>query len=107
MSDAAVTTALSGKDGAVRLALRVQPGARRSAVIGMYGDRLRVAVRAPPVDGKANAEVIKLIAGLLGLPKRAVVVCAGLSSRDKALRIDGQRAELERVLRAALPVEVG
>ena len=101
-----MTQALSGKDGAVRLALRVQPGARRSAIVGMQGDRLRVAVRAPPVDGKANAEVIKLVAGLLGLPKRAVALCAGAASRDKALRIDALRSEVERTLVAALAASV-
>lgn len=107
MSESVLAPALSGKDGAVRLALRVQPGARRSAIIGMHGERLRVAVRAPPVDGRANAEVIKLIAGLLGLPGRAIVLRAGLSSRDKALQIEAQRGEVERILGAALAARPG
>ena len=80
-------TWLGGRDGDVRLQVRVQPGAKRSGVVGRHGDRLKLAVQAPPVDGKANEAVCALVAGLLGLPLRAVVVSAGQSARDKPLSI--------------------
>jgi uncharacterized protein (TIGR00251 family) len=79
---------LSGRDGEVRLRVRVQPGAKRSGVLGPHGDRLKLAVQAPPVDGKANEAVCGLVADLLQLPARAVVVESGATGRDKTLRID-------------------
>lgn len=78
---------LSGRDGEVRLRVRVQPGAKRSGVLGPHGDQLKLAVQAP-VDGKANAAVCALVAELLDLPVRAVLVEAGTGNRDKTLRID-------------------
>lgn len=102
MTEIGPQRALSGQDGAIRLALRVQPGARRSALVGMYGDRLRVAVRAPPVDGKANAAVIELVASVLGLHRRAVQLLAGQSSRDKVLQVDASRQVVVAALRLAL-----
>ena len=68
----------------------------------MVGDRLRVAVRAPPVDGKANAAVIEAVAQALGVPKGAVEIVRGESGRRKTLRITGAtRAALERALAIA------
>jgi uncharacterized protein len=72
----------------VRLALRVQPGARRSALVGEQGDRLKVAVQAPPVDGKANQALLRYLARCLDLRPGAVHLVAGAGSRDKSVRID-------------------
>ncbi len=88
MTDPSWQSAISGRDGDVRLTLRVQPGARRSALVGIYGDRLKVAVKAPPVDGKANAELVRLIASLVGLPRKAVTLSSGQAARDKRVTID-------------------
>lgn len=84
--------AVTGKDGAVRLAVRAQPGAKMSHVVGAHGDRLKIAVQAPPVDGKANAALCAFVADWLGLPKRAVAVGAGETSRDKRLDITADLA---------------
>ena len=86
MTPAPAHPAVSGKDGDVRVAVRAQPGAKKSAVVGLHGDRLKVAIAAPPVDGKANEALCAFIADWLGLPKRAVTLGAGESSRDK--RVD-------------------
>lgn len=75
--------AISGKDGAVQIAVRAQPGAKRSAVLGLHGDRIRIAIQAPPVDGKANEALERFLAELLGVPRSRVAVTAGISSRDK------------------------
>lgn len=80
--------AISGRDGAVQLAVRAQPGARRSAVLGLHGERIRVAIQAPPVDGKANDALERFLAELLGIPRARVSVTAGVSSRDKRVTID-------------------
>jgi uncharacterized protein (TIGR00251 family) len=67
----------------------VQPRASRSGVVGVHGDRLKIAVTAPPVDGEANAAVIAVVAAALGVPKRDVAVVRGATGRRKTLRIAG------------------
>ena len=69
------------------LTIRVQPGARRSEVIGPHGDALRVRVAGPAVDGKANAELVRFLADQLGVPARAVEVARGHTSRTKVVRV--------------------
>lgn len=69
--------------------MKVVPGASRSKVVGMLGDRLKLAVAAPPKAGKANKAVCKLIAEALGVPARDVVVSAGTSKPQKTLTITG------------------
>ena len=67
----------------------VQPRASRARLGPLHGDRLKVAVTAPPVDGEANAAVIELVARALGVARSAVEVTAGASSRRKTLRVAG------------------
>ena len=69
------------------LDLHVQPGAKRSEFAGKHGERLKVRLAAPPVDGKANAELIDFLAGQYGVPKRNVSIESGLSSRQKRVAI--------------------
>jgi uncharacterized protein (TIGR00251 family) len=75
------------------LAVKVQPRASRNEVAGLHGSELKVAVTAPPVDSAANAAVIELLAETLGLPRRAVTLVRGQTSRHKVLRLDGITAE--------------
>ena len=70
----------------------VQPRASRAKVGPMHGERLKVAVTAPPVDGEANAAVIEAVAAALGLGRSAVTVALGVSSRRKTLAIVGASA---------------
>ncbi len=72
-----------------RLHVRVRPGARRAGFDGWFGDMPRLSVRARPVDGAANEEVIALVAAELGLPRRAVTIVGGSRSRTKRLEIAG------------------
>jgi uncharacterized protein (TIGR00251 family) len=82
-----------------RLAVRVQPRARRDEIAGERGGSLLVRVRAPPLEGKANAAVCRLIARRLGLAPGRVAVVRGVSSRDKLVEIEGIEAdELRRLL---------
>jgi uncharacterized protein (TIGR00251 family) len=75
--------------GPTRLAVRVQPGAKRSAWTGRTADgRRRVAIAAPPIDGRANEALVAFVAESLGLPKRAVRLVSGQAGRDKRLEID-------------------
>lgn len=67
----------------------VQPRASRARVGPMIGDRLKVAVTAPPVDGKANAAVIKLMAKSLDVRRAQIDIASGTSSRRKTIRVSG------------------
>jgi len=73
--------------GDVLLHLHVRPGAKRSTLAGIHGARLKIAVHAPPVDGKANAALVEFLAELLGVPRRRVSLESGLAHRDKTVRI--------------------
>jgi uncharacterized protein (TIGR00251 family) len=75
--------------GDVVVTVHVQPGARRDAVVGRHGDALKVRVTAPPVGGRANQAVLRLVAAALGVPTASVEVASGASSRRKRLRITG------------------
>ena len=77
------------RDG-ILLDLRVSPGAGRSSVEGPYGETaLKLKVAAPPLDGKANAEAVRLLAAFLGVPRSDVTIVRGASSRDKVILVRG------------------
>lgn len=69
------------------LELHVQPGAKKSEFAGLHGERMKVRLAAPPVDGKANAELIAFLAGHYGVAKADVEILAGLTSRQKRVAI--------------------
>jgi len=72
-----------------RIALHVTPKSGRNEICGWRGGELSVRVTAPPEDGKANVAVCKLIAKTLGVPKSAVSVVRGDSSRHKQVEVEG------------------
>ena len=76
-------------DGRITLTLHIQPGAKKTAVAGRHGDALKIRLAAPPVDGKANAALLEFIADALGLPKAAVKLKSGHTSRRKVVEVDG------------------
>jgi uncharacterized protein (TIGR00251 family) len=71
------------------ISVRVIPRSTRSCVDGIRGDAWLVRVRAAPVDGAANAELLEVLAAALGVPRRAVALVGGERSRTKRVRIDG------------------
>jgi hypothetical protein len=71
------------------LELHVQPGAARSEFAGRHGERIKVRLAAPAVEGKANAALIAFLAGHFGVPRRNVRIAAGLKSRRKRVVIEG------------------
>jgi uncharacterized protein (TIGR00251 family) len=76
---------------AIVLTLHVQPGARRTEVAGTHGEgtqmRLKLRLAAPPVDGKANAQLLSFLAEAFGVPRRDVILVRGDASREKIVRI--------------------
>ena len=83
-------------DDGVSFAVRVQARARRNAIVGQLGDALKIALTAPPVDGRANQACIKFFAELLDLPRSSVMIASGQSSRNKVIRVTGISAEEAR-----------
>ena len=79
--------------GGVSFAVKVHPRAKKDAITGEVGDALKVALTAPPVDGKANAACIEFFAKLLKVPRVSVSIAAGLTSRNKVVRVAGVSAE--------------
>jgi uncharacterized protein (TIGR00251 family) len=73
-----------------RITIRLQPRASRDEIIGWNDERvLRVRVKAPPVDGAANAALVQLLAKTVGVPKSKVTLIAGATARNKIVEIDG------------------
>ena len=88
----------SAPDGAI-VDVRVIPRATRSAIAGTRGDALLVRLKAPPVDGAANAELIRFLADLLDVPQRNIQIVSGERSRGKRVRISGRTAaDVQRIL---------
>ena len=85
------------------LAVRLHPGARKNSVTGVHAEALKIALTAPPVDGKANEALIEFLAGTLRLPRARIAIVAGVTSRTKTIRITGRSAA--EVAAALLPVE--
>ena len=90
---------LTSDGGGTRLRLRVSAGASRSRVLGVHGGALKLSVKAPPERGKANREVLTVVAEAFGLPAGDVELVSGETSPDKVVRL-GLGAE-EAALRAA------
>lgn len=73
--------------GGVRIAVRVVPRAARTKAAGLHGNALKIRLSSPPVDGRANAALIAFISERLGVPRSAIRIERGESSRDKILSV--------------------
>jgi uncharacterized protein (TIGR00251 family) len=93
--------AISADGADVLLRVKVVPGASRTRVLGPHGDRLRIAVAAPPERGKANAALESYLADQCSLRARDVVVEAGSTSPAKTVRLSG--ITVAAVQRALIP----
>lgn len=89
--------------GGCELAVRAQPGARRTAIVGWVEGRLKLAVQAPALEGRANRAVVELVAETLDVAPSAVSVVRGESAREKTLRVAGRSAAEIAVLLPAPP----
>ena len=79
-----------------RLVLQVAPRARATAVAGRYGAAIKLRVAAPPVDGAANAELVRFLAERLGVSRNAVTIVAGASGPRKTVEVAGLGTEAAR-----------
>ena len=88
---------MNEKDGAVTVDIAVKPRSSREGVGPIQGDRLCVSVNAPPVDGKANEAVVRVLSAAFKVPRSAVTIVRGETGRKKTVRIAGlSAAALER-----------
>jgi len=83
--------------GGVRLAVQIQPNAKKTEVVGVLDDALKIKLAAQPIEGKANEALVKWLAGALGVPRSAVTLTHGQTNKKKLLEVAG--VTLEDVMR--------
>lgn len=84
-------------------AVKVHPRARKNGITGVVGDALKLALTAPPAEGRANQACIEFLAEFLNVPRGSVTIVGGQTSRNKVIRVAGRTAaEIEARLRAAI-----
>jgi uncharacterized protein (TIGR00251 family) len=83
------TCTLERSEG-VEIRIHIQPRASKTGIVGLYGQALKIRIAAPPVDGRAHAELCRFLARQLGVPQQFVQVISGFSSRQKRVFIKGR-----------------
>lgn len=81
------------KDGAIFFNVRAVPKSSKSEIVGEIDGALKIKIKAPPIDGAANAELIKLLSKTFGVSKSAIAIIGGETSKNKYLKIEGLSAE--------------
>jgi uncharacterized protein (TIGR00251 family) len=84
-----VSLTLRATTSGCTLNVRVHPGARRNAIIGIHDGALKISLATPPTDGRANAALIALLAEALNIPRAAITLTNGATSRSKTLHLEG------------------
>ena len=86
----------------VTFQVKVHPRAKKNAITGQVGEALKLALTAPPVEGRANQACVEFLAQVLNVPRSSVTIAAGENSRNKLIRVHGlNAAEVEARLKAA------
>ncbi len=75
------------QDGFVVLYIKAQPNASKNKIVGLYGDSLKIAIKAPAVEGAANRELVKFLSKSFKVPKSQICFLSGETSKRKALRL--------------------
>ncbi len=86
------------KDDSIILNVRVVPRASKNGIQGILGDALKVRIQAPPVEGKANAYLIKFLSKHWKIPRRNIEILSGETGRNKRLRISNPPTKLRKML---------
>ncbi|BEV72419.1 MULTISPECIES: DUF167 domain-containing protein [unclassified Paludibacterium] len=94
---------LKPTENGFNLTLHVQPGAKKTEVSGEHGEALKIRLAAPPVDGKANAALLRWLSDRFDLPQRAVELLSGDKSRHKIVAIRTDCSETELMDRLGVP----
>jgi uncharacterized protein (TIGR00251 family) len=81
--------AITSVDGGVRISVHAQPGAKKTEVAGLHGNAIKIRIQAPPLEGRANDELIRFLAEVLDVPRAHVTLYRGDKSRTKVFSIIG------------------
>ena len=73
----------------VSVKIKVEPRSSKSGIAGLYGDALKVKLTSPPVDGKANKELVEVLAKAFGVRKSDIEIVSGKNAKNKLVRITG------------------
>ena len=87
----------------VRIAVQIMPNAKKTDVIGVLDDALKIRLQAQPIEGRANDALIRYIADRLDVPRSAVVITHGLTNKRKILEVRTNRVTPETVMRTLDP----
>ena len=82
-------TAFKADGNGVRIRVHAQPGAKINKVAGAYGESVKIAVATPPVDGKANKALQKVLASWLGTAASSITLVTGMTGREKIFHVSG------------------
>jgi hypothetical protein len=95
---------IAERDGAITFAVRVTPRASRNAIEGAHGGALKVRLKAPPLDGRANDALRRVLADRLNVPISAVRIISGEKSRTKRVSVSGVlSAQVTAILNSDAP----
>lgn len=86
----------------MKIKIYVQPNASRSEIVGQHGDAIKIKIKAPPVDGEANEEVVRFLSEFLKIPKKEIHILHGETSRTKLIEITvnaALEAEIQKKLK--------
>ena len=95
------------KDGCIILNVRVIPRASKDAIQGVMGDALKIRITAPPVEGKANAHLVKFLSKHWKIPRANIAILSGETGRNKRLRISNPSDEMLKELSRSEQEESG
>lgn len=77
----------------ISFAVKIQPRAKKNVVTGVIGDAIKLSLRAPPLEGRANQACIEFLAEVLDLPRSSIRIASGQTSRRKVIRIVGRSVD--------------
>jgi uncharacterized protein len=89
----------------IRITVQITPNAKKSEVIGVLDDALKIRLQAQPIEGKANEALVRFLAGVLGLPKSAIAITHGHTNKRKIVEISTARLTVEEARRLLVPAD--
>lgn len=92
----------SAASGGVRLSVQITPNAKKSEVIGVLDDVLKIRLQAQPIEGKANEALVRFLADMLGVPKSAVSITHGQTNKRKIIEVDAPSVTVEGARKSLL-----
>ena len=89
----------------LQLKIYLQPGAKKSEIVGKHGDSIKIKVQSPPVDGEANKALIDFLSEMLSIPKAFISIKSGQKSRFKTVCIEGSDINSENKITQVLSLK--